>query len=160
MHTPEPWAGNEQRLESSREHGVANDGWCIAEFYGPDAKDYVSRTRACVNAMAGIADPAAFVEKVRLADEARRHGLFAQSVGLIREAAALVAAAEDRDWLAKRVAVIEAEALERAAIVANDHYKAASERWNGTPDNYDQGQVDMAEDIERDIRSLITPVTP
>jgi hypothetical protein len=65
MHTTEPWARNEQRIESSREHGVANDGWCIAEFYGPDAKENIRRTRACVNAMAGIESPAAFVAKVR-----------------------------------------------------------------------------------------------
>jgi hypothetical protein len=44
--TPTPWIANDAhsggnqtwRLESLHEHGVVNDGWVIAEFFGPDAE--------------------------------------------------------------------------------------------------------------------------
>lgn len=41
--TPGPWVHNrragtlgEPRIESEKEHGVVNDGWCIAETHGSD----------------------------------------------------------------------------------------------------------------------------
>ena len=64
MHTKEPWEINigeylgRRRLESKNEHGVVNDGWIIGEFEGPDAEDNVKRIKDCVNALAGVPDPA------------------------------------------------------------------------------------------------------
>jgi hypothetical protein len=64
MHTKEPWAVNIGRVESKNEHGVANDGWIIAEFSGPEYRGNAKRVRDCVNALAGVPDPAAFMTAV------------------------------------------------------------------------------------------------
>lgn len=48
--TPLPWAQNECRLESEREHGWANDGWIIAGFEGPDARANAAYIAAACNA--------------------------------------------------------------------------------------------------------------
>jgi hypothetical protein len=50
-HTPGTWVvahpAHGVRVESEDEHGVANDGWCIAEFYGSDAQ---ANARLCAAA--------------------------------------------------------------------------------------------------------------
>ena len=44
-HTPGPWIANAAhsgncvwRVESAHDHGAVNDGWAVAEFFGPDAE--------------------------------------------------------------------------------------------------------------------------
>lgn len=70
MHTQEPWEINigeylgRRRLESKNEHGIVNDGWIIGEFEGPDAEDNAKRIKDCVNALAGVPDPAKLIEAV------------------------------------------------------------------------------------------------
>lgn len=49
-HTAGTWVaghpGNGVRVESEHGHGVANDGWAIADFYGPDAVGNAALTAA------------------------------------------------------------------------------------------------------------------
>lgn len=56
MHTKEPWAQNGHRIESRDEHGVANDGWIVAQCEGMDAEANTRRIVACVNALEGLND--------------------------------------------------------------------------------------------------------
>ncbi len=64
-HTPEPWDANGSIISAGAFHkGQCRYGAYIGEC---DNSDNTSRAVACVNALAGIEDPAAFVEKAKQA---------------------------------------------------------------------------------------------
>lgn len=64
-HTKEPWTTNGVRIESTNEHGWANDGWIVGDCDGPDALANARRIVACVNACKGI--DTKFLEEALLA---------------------------------------------------------------------------------------------
>ena len=63
-HTPEPWFSDSEHVGSSVSDRL-NDGWFAAKCLGPDRVENARRIAACVNACAGMEDPAAEIEKLR-----------------------------------------------------------------------------------------------
>ena len=63
-HTPEPWFSDSEHVGSSVSDRL-NDGWFAAKCLGPDRVENARRIVACVNACAGMEDPAAEIEKLR-----------------------------------------------------------------------------------------------
>lgn len=70
MYTKTPWVdnGGPKILESAVPK--ANGSKIIAEFFGPDAIDNSKRVQACIDALAGVADPAEFMATVDIVLEA------------------------------------------------------------------------------------------
>lgn len=75
----------------------------------------------------------------------------------------LIAIAEEAVALRARVAVVEAETLERAAKVCDEHADMFTVKRvvpGGMERNYYGGALMASEHIAKEIRSLIPPVTP
>jgi hypothetical protein len=65
-HTPEPWG----EYQHAREPRSIN-GWVMAILRDMSDADY-DHARSCVNALAGIDDPAAFVARAKRIEDAAR----------------------------------------------------------------------------------------
>jgi hypothetical protein len=64
-HTPEPWQAHAFEVYDQRNLIIADCGYSEHEFTVEGCKANADRIVACVNAMSGIPDPAAFMEKLR-----------------------------------------------------------------------------------------------
>jgi len=68
-HTPEPWTARKKSEKFNASEIIGSDGENILfDDYGPDGQvldENAIRIVACVNAMDGIEDPAAFIEVVK-----------------------------------------------------------------------------------------------
>jgi len=88
--TPRPWAVNHTRVESRDEHGVANDGWIVADCkYGPDGEANAELIVCAVNCHDEL------VEFLRSVVRGEFAGCPPQSV-LVSEAKSLLAKAEGK----------------------------------------------------------------
>ena len=63
-HTPEPWFSDSEHVGSSVSDRL-NDGWFAAKCLGPDRVENARRIAACVNACAGMDDPAAEIAELK-----------------------------------------------------------------------------------------------
>lgn len=77
-HTPEPWEvrdrAKEFALDTNHWHGICSEHkptfWVAqVEGFGPQSWADAHRIAACVNALAGVDDPAAFVARAAAAEE-------------------------------------------------------------------------------------------
>ena len=63
-HTPEPWFSDSEHVGSSVSARL-NDGWFAAKCLGPDRVENARRIASCVNACAGMEEPAAEIAELK-----------------------------------------------------------------------------------------------